>query len=128
MPVNSVATKGRSSGNSKKIKISNYSGSNSPTNVRVHSPKEKVPNLDLIEDVSRASQVLPHELIHTHQACLVQADPDTELIAIQNPYTAPDSPIAPPQPTAIVQNTAIGFHRGMNLQYELIATSSSFLN
>lgn len=84
MPVNSVATKGRSSGNSKKMKISNNSGSNSPkaTNVRVQSPKEKVPNLDLIEDVSRASQVLPHELIHTHQACLVQADPDTELIAI----------------------------------------------
>lgn len=45
---------------------------------------QRVPNLDIIEDVSRASQALAHELLHSKNLPVDQA---VQLIAIVDPYT-----------------------------------------
>lgn len=74
----------------------------------------KVPNLDLIEDVNRASQTLAHELINTHNANL-PSQQTIQLIAIVDPmYSEPESPLDTDTPltAALKQNAAIVFHRG----------------
>lgn len=71
----------------------------------------RLPNMDLIEDVSAASQILNHELLNTNTGFMPSVD-DNHSADQQIAVDQPNLPLDPPLDVITAQHTAVGFHRG----------------
>ena len=70
--------------------------------------------MDLIEDVSRASQNLTNELLNTNTGFMIEEE--EESIHHVAPGDLHNQPIQPLTGTRVPKHTTIGFHRGGGFQ------------